>query len=88
MNLTNFRNGLGGSTMPFEFYDQFQIKTDGFGAEFGRFTGGVINAVTRRGTNEWKIRAGDLAEPEGFRGHQPNVADPFWGVKIDCWTTR
>ena len=27
MNVTNFRNGLGGSTVPFEFFDQFQIKS-------------------------------------------------------------
>ena len=39
MNVTNFRNGLGGSTVPFEFYDQFQIKTGGYSAEFGRSTG-------------------------------------------------
>lgn len=52
MNVTNFRNGLGGSTVPFQFYDQFQIKTRGYSAEFGRSTGGVVNAVTRRGTNE------------------------------------
>jgi hypothetical protein len=29
MNVTNFRNGLGGSTIPFEFYDQVQLKTGG-----------------------------------------------------------
>lgn len=29
LNVTNFRNGLGGSSVPFEFYDQFQIKTGG-----------------------------------------------------------
>ena len=76
MNVTNFRNGLGGSTLPFEFYDQFQLKTGGFGAEFGRSTGGVVNAVTKRGTNEWNIRTGYIAEPESLRGHSPDVIDP------------
>lgn len=76
MNVTNFRNGLGGSTLPFEFYDQFQLKTGGFGAEFGRSTGGVVNAVTKRGTNEWRIRTGYITEPEAFRGHSPDVLDP------------
>ena len=56
-NVTNFRNGLGGSTVPFEFYREFQVKTGGYGAEFGRATGGVINAITKRGTNEWKFGA-------------------------------
>ncbi|MCI5106431.1 MAG: TonB-dependent receptor [Pseudomonadales bacterium] len=76
MNVTNFRNGLGGSTLPFEFYDQFQLKTGGFGAEFGRSTGGVLNAVTKRGTNEWRIRSGYITEPEALRGHSPDVLDP------------
>ena len=55
MNVTNFRNGLGASTIPFEFYDQFQIKTGGYSAEFGRSTGGVVNAVTKRGSNDWQF---------------------------------
>ena len=76
MNVTNFRNGLGGSTVPFEFYEQFQIKTGGYGAEFGRSTGGVVNAVTRRGTNEWRFNAGVNYTPDAWRGKAPNVADP------------
>ena len=76
MNVTNFRDGLGASTVPFEFYDQFQLKTGGFGAEFGRATGGVINSVTKRGTNEWKFTIGGYLEPESLRGHVPNVEHP------------
>ena len=83
MNVTNFRNGLGGSATPFEFYDQFQLKTGGFGAEFGRSTGGVLNAVTRRGTNEWRIRTGYITEPEPLRGHSPDVADPTTEGEFD-----
>ena len=76
MNVTNFRNGLGGSAIPFEFYDQFQFRTGGFSAEFGRSTGGVLNAVTRRGTDKWRIRAGYITTPEALRSHAPNVPDP------------
>lgn len=76
MNVTNFRNGLGGSAIPFEFYDQFQFRTGGFSAEFGRSTGGVLNAVTRRGTDKWRIRAGYITTPEVLRSHAPNVPDP------------
>ncbi len=66
----------GGSTVPFEFYDQFQIKTGGYGAEFGRSTGGVVNAVTKRGTNEWKFSVGASYTPDDLRGKAPNVPDP------------
>lgn len=76
MNVTNFRNGLGASTVPFEFYDQFQLKTGGFGAEFGRATGGVINSVTKRGTNEWQFTVGGYYQPDSLRGSVPNVEHP------------
>lgn len=54
LNVSNFRNGLGGSTIPFEFYKEFQVKTGGYSAEFGRSTGGVINAVTKSGSNDFE----------------------------------
>ena len=61
---------------PFEFYDQFQLKTGGFGTEFGRATGGVINSVTKRGTNKWRVTVGGYYEPESLRGDVPNVEHP------------
>ena len=83
MNVTNFRNGLGASTVPFEFYDQFQLKTGGFGAEFGRATGGVINSVTKRGTNEWQFTVGGYYGPDALRGSVPNVEHPSSRCRYD-----
>ncbi|HQL31549.1 MAG TPA: TonB-dependent receptor, partial [Thermoanaerobaculales bacterium] len=51
LNITNFRNGVGSSWVPFEFVDEVQVKTGGYEAEFGRSTGGVVNMVTKSGTN-------------------------------------
>jgi len=76
MDVTNFRNGLGGSTVPYEFYDEFQVKTGGYGAEFGRSTGGVVNRVTRRGGNDWHFGAAVYHEPEDLRETSPNVLTP------------
>jgi hypothetical protein len=53
LNITQFRNGLGAVAIPFEFYQTVQIKTGGIPAEFGRFTGGMINTTTKSGSNEW-----------------------------------
>jgi hypothetical protein len=82
MNVTNFRNGLGGSTVPFEFFEEFQVKTGGYGAEFGRSTGGVVNSVTRRGGNEFHFGAGAYYEPDSWRKTSPDVPratdDPTW----------
>ena len=71
-NITNFRNGLGGSTVPFEFYREFQVKTGGYGAEFGRSTGGVINSVSKSGSNEWHFGGNVIWEPDSLRKNAPN----------------
>ncbi len=80
MNVTNFRNGLGGASVPFEFYDQFQIKTGGYGAEFGRSTGGVLNAVTKKGSNEWEYGIVAFYEPTWFQGKSPNTIQANGGI--------
>ena len=73
MNVTNFRTGVGGSTVPFEFYDQVQVKTGGFQAEYGRTTGGAVIAVTRSGSNEFQGGFNAYYEPESMRSAQPNT---------------
>jgi hypothetical protein len=73
LNVTNFRNGLGFSSVPYDFYDQFQIKTGGYSAEFGRSTGGVINAVTKSGGNEFEFGANVYWKPSELRAKSPNV---------------
>lgn len=53
LNVTQFRNGLGAVTVPFEFYQTVEVKVGGIPAEFGRFTGGMVNNTTKSGSNEW-----------------------------------
>jgi hypothetical protein len=72
-NVTNFRNGLGGSTIPFEAYQDFQVKTGGYSAEFGRSTGGVVNTTTKRGTNEWKFGVNVTTAFPDLEGSQKDV---------------
>lgn len=40
------------STVSMEAVQEYQIATNSYSAEFGRATGGVINVVTKRGTND------------------------------------
>lgn len=63
LNITDFYNRVGSSTVPFAFYKEFQVKTGGYSVEFGRTTGGVINAVTRSGTNEFEFGTEIAWEP-------------------------
>ena len=73
LNTTNFRNGLGGSQVPFEFYEQFEVKSGGYGAEYGRSTGGVVTAITKSGGNDFKFGASAFYEPDLFRADKPDV---------------
>ncbi|WP_441002940.1 TonB-dependent receptor [Pseudocolwellia agarivorans] len=73
LNTTNFRNGLGGSQVPFEFYEQFEVKNGGYGAEYGRSTGGVVTAITKSGSNESKYSFSAFFEPDSLRADKPNV---------------
>lgn len=82
LNVTDFRNFLGGATVPFEFYEQFELRTGGYSAEFGRSLGGVINAVSKRGTNEFKYGMSSYWQPESLTSHRPDVyvTNPATGV--------
>jgi hypothetical protein len=44
--------GSLGSGTPFDFIQEVQVKTAGYEAEFGQSTGGVVNVVTKSGTND------------------------------------
>ena len=73
MNITNFRTFLGGNTVPFEFYQQVDVKTGGFQAEFGRSTGGAVVAVSRSGSNEFHGGANVYYNPNSLRETVPNT---------------
>jgi hypothetical protein len=53
VNTTNIQNGGVGKSFQMEFIEEVQIKSSSFEAEFGGALGGVINAVPKRGSNEW-----------------------------------
>ncbi|WP_407352075.1 carboxypeptidase regulatory-like domain-containing protein [Luteimonas sp. R10] len=67
LNVTDFYNRVGYSSAPFAFYEEFQVKTGGYSVEFGRTTGGVVNAVTRSGSNEFEFGAEYTAEPSAWQ---------------------
>ena len=66
LNVTDPYRRQGFSTVPFAFYEEFQVKTGGYSAEFGRSTGGVINAVTRSGGNEFQGGVEVTMEPSAW----------------------
>jgi hypothetical protein len=50
-------------TIPQESIKEFQVVAAGYNAEFGRSTGGVINAVTKSGSNNFRGSAFYLYRP-------------------------
>ena len=67
LNVTDFYNRNGFSEAPFAFYQEFQVKTGGYSVEFGRSTGGVVNAVTRSGGNDFHYGAELTTEPAAWQ---------------------
>ena len=67
LNVTDFYNRNGFSSAPFAFYQEFQVKTGGYSVEFGRSTGGVINAVTRSGSNDFDFGVQYTVEPSAWQ---------------------
>jgi hypothetical protein len=71
--VTNPLTQLGGAELPFGAISQAQILTGGFGAEFGRSVGGVINITTKSGTNRWEAGAQASIQPNSLRSAARNV---------------
>jgi|GEM_PF-287906 len=58
-------------TVPQEAIKEFQVVASGYSAEFGRSTGGIVNAVTKSGTNNHRGSAFWLYRPSGLaRGNE------------------
>jgi len=48
---TNIIGGLSGKNLLADFVEEVQVKSTGYPAEYGGSTGGVINVLTKSGTN-------------------------------------
>jgi outer membrane receptor for ferrienterochelin and colicin len=75
-----FGGNRGGARTPFNFslesVKEFQIVTNGFDVEYGNYSGGVINILTKGGTNRTQATfysnyRGDNLTASNFDGTQP-----------------
>jgi len=71
-NTTDPLSGFGGITLPYGAIDQQEILAGGYGAAYGRSSGGVISQVGKRGTNDWHFGAQALWEPNGTKANPMN----------------
>ncbi len=63
-------------TYPQDAVQEFQVRTNGFSAEFGHSTGGLINVVTKQGTNEWHGSAHYFWQSDGLYAETQVPGDP------------
>jgi len=80
--VTNPLTGLGFTSLPFDAIDQEQVFTGGYGAEYGRSTGGVVNIITKRGTNTWKAGAEVLWSPAKLASSQRYIYYPVGSGRV------
>lgn len=53
LNTTGIATGVQGKRLNQEFVQEVEVLTGGLPAEYGRLTGGAINAITKSGSNEF-----------------------------------
>lgn len=74
-NMTNLRNT--GNILPNpDAIQEFRVQTNSYNAEYGRFASGIINVLTKSGTNNFR---GSLYE--FVRNHAFNANE--WGSRLD-----
>ena len=85
---TNLQSGVSGKGMIADFLDEVQVKSSGYNAEYGGALGGVINVMTKSGTNAFRGSArfywqGDALEA----GYAPTLRlSPVDSNKAEYWT--
>ncbi|MGZ5200540.1 MAG: TonB-dependent receptor [Telluria sp.] len=78
--VTNPLTQLGASELPFGAIATAEIKTGGYGAEFGRSIGGVINITGKSGTNNWEFGALASTTPAKWRSKMKDAYYPVIGA--------
>lgn len=84
--VTNPLSQLGSSELPFGAIAQAQVLTGGFGAEFGRSIGGVVNIITKSGTNNWEGGVSGSITPSSLRSKYRNIYYPNTGTATNAAT--
>lgn len=81
--VTTLLTQVGFSQLPFNSIAQAQVLTGGYGAEFGRSTGGVVNIVTKSGGNQWVAGVNYSITPNSLRSKSNNIFYENNGTVLD-----
>lgn len=73
VNITQIESGLGTLRLPWEVIQQTNVQTGGMTADFGGALGGIVNAVSKSGSNEFDYGIEYKIEPSSLRAKSPTV---------------
>ena len=82
VNTTGLTFGTVGSPVINDFIEEIEVITGGYNAEYGRATGGVVNVVTKSGSNEFKGSVFGYFQPGAFTAQVERT--PTNGGSIDA----
>ena len=68
--------GSLGNGTPYDFVKEVQVKTGGYEAEYGQAIGGVVNVVTKSGTNKLQGSGFGYIRPHGTEGDWKQFESP------------
>jgi hypothetical protein len=71
--------GSVGTGINLSFIKEVQVKTGGFEPQYGRSTGGIVQIVTKTGSNEFHGALSANAAPKGFELRRRNIDDVQFG---------
>src|SRR5262249_40010955 len=74
--------GSLGNATPFDFVKEVQVKTGGYEAEFGQATGGVVNVVTKSGSNDVRGSVFGYTRPSGTEAGYTQIQSPNGTINI------
>ena len=81
--VTTLLTQVGFAQLPWNSIGQAQVLTGGYGAEFGRSTGGVVNIVTKRGGVDWVGGVSLAWTPASLRSEEKSQYYEKNGTSLD-----
>ncbi|MGD2123529.1 MAG: TonB-dependent receptor, partial [Gemmatimonadota bacterium] len=73
----------GAKLIPMDAVSQFEVLVAPFDVRLSGFTGGVMNAVTRSGTNDWRVRFAGAHRNEALMGDLSLPTGPVEASGVD-----
>ena len=76
-DFVNAASGIQRATPPQESVQEFRVVNNSFGAEYGRAMGGIVNIVTKSGTNNLHGSVYEFFQNSAFDAHSPLQPPPL-----------